>query len=171
MLILLFVFFLECAGRSRRTRQRRTDCRVGWRLLAMTGEGHLCQFLCLPPHCSPFPASLSWLPPRLCLLTPFLLSAFFPVEPRFGAWYDPGQNGRGASAVCGATRTGPTPIAATLVLPIDSPPARGVQRTLPLVAFLWSPRTVSFPDGKEMGLDCAGRSRRTRQGITDCHVG
>ena len=60
-----------------------------------------------------------------------------PVEPRPSAWYDPGQKGRGASAVCGATRTGPTPIAATLVLPIDSPPVRGVQRTLPLVAFLW----------------------------------
>ena len=93
-----------------------------------------------------------------------------PVEPRPGAWYNPGQKGRGASAVCGATRTGPTSIAATLALPIDSPPARGVQRKLPLVAFLWSPRTVSFPDGKEMGLDCAGRFQRTRQRKTDCHV-
>ena len=33
------------------------------------------------------------------------------------------------------------------------PPLRGVQRTLPLVAFLWSTRTVSFRERKEMGLD------------------
>ena len=46
-----------------------------------------------------------------------------------------------------------TALAATLVPPLDSPSLRGVQRTLPLVAFLWSTRTVSFPNGKEMGLD------------------
>ena len=46
-----------------------------------------------------------------------------------------------------------TALAATLVPPVDSPPLRGVQRTLPLVAFLWSTRTISFRERKEMGLD------------------
>ena len=46
-----------------------------------------------------------------------------------------------------------TALAATLASPLGSPTLRGVQRTLPLVAFLWSTRTVSFRERKEMGLD------------------
>ena len=57
-------------------------------------------------------------------------------------------------------------LATTLVFPLDSPLLRGVQRTLPLVAFLWSTRTVSFRERKEMGLDYAGPSRRTGNSST-----
>ena len=56
-------------------------------------------------------------------------------------------------AKCGAPKPRLTQIAATLGVPVGSPIYRGVQRTLPLVAFLWSPRTVSFRNRKEMGLD------------------
>ena len=46
-----------------------------------------------------------------------------------------------------------TALAATLVAPLGSPSLRGVQRTLPLVAFLWSTRHISFLNRKEMCLD------------------
>ena len=46
-----------------------------------------------------------------------------------------------------------TALAATLASPLGSPTLRGVQRTLPLVAFLWSSRTISFRERKEMGLN------------------
>ena len=46
-----------------------------------------------------------------------------------------------------------TVLAATPVAPLGSPPLRGVQRTRPLVAFLWSARTISFHERKETVLD------------------
>ena len=44
-----------------------------------------------------------------------------------------------------------TAIAATYVLHLGSPLLRGVQRTLPLVAFLWSLRTISFREQERNG--------------------
>ena len=63
-------------------------------------------------------------------------------------------------AECGAPRARPTSIAATLVLPLASPFRRGVQRTLPLVAFLWA-KAPPLPVAEKGGA-CALQPRHWR---------
>ena len=73
------------------------------------------------------------------------------VEPRVGCVVQSSSEVQcSGRAECGTPRPRPTALAATMVFPLDSPHVRGVQRTLPLVAFLWNPKTVSFRNRKEM---------------------
>ena len=65
----------------------------------------------------------------------------------------PGQKYDRASAKRGRTAHASLLPAAILVPPLGSPFLRGDQRALPLVSFLWSTRTVSFRERKEIGLD------------------
>ena len=89
--------------------------------------------------------------PRKASLTLAPLAGHLTGEPRPGCVVQRSSevscSGR---AECGTPKPRPTAIAATLVLTLDSPPLREIQRSLPLVAFLWNPKTVSFRNRKEM---------------------